>query len=340
MKSDHNRSRRIGLVAAIISIPLLFSASGLAQTCLTSDEMDAATRSAIQSAGSRYFDMVARGDSASLKQNAIPALASNFSGLEGTIKENQANLAGAHGTPRAPYELKAEGTAPLPRAEFLCGIFGAAGQTANSTAFVIPNLPPGTYAVAILDVTTQKIPYTASFVLQQAGTDWKVGGLFLRPMQIAGHDSKWFLDHANTFKAKGQTHDAWLYYLQGRELAIAVPFMETQAIDKLYDEEPSMKPADFPAGGNTADLIAPGGKTYKLTAIFPLAVGQDLDLVAKYQTPSVADSGQTFQDNMAVMKAFVLKYPEVRDAFDGVVVRGVEPSGRDYGTMLPMKDIK
>jgi hypothetical protein len=40
------------------------------------------------------------------------------------------------------------------------------------------------------------------------------------------------------------------------------------------------------------------------------------------------------------MKALVLKYPEVRDAFDGVVVRGVEPSGKDYGTMLPMKDIK
>ena len=148
----------MGLVAAIIATQLLFPASSSAQTCLTADEMDPATRSAIQSAASRYFDMVARGDSASLKQNAIPALASNFSGLEGTIKENQANLAGAHGTPRAPFELKAEGTAPLPRAEFLCGIFGAAGQTANSTAFVIPNLPPGTYAVAILDVTTQKIP--------------------------------------------------------------------------------------------------------------------------------------------------------------------------------------
>src|SRR6202140_4546310 len=115
MKSDHNCSWLIGLLAAIISTPLLFSASSSAQTCLTADEMDAATRSAIQSAGTRYFDMVARGDSASLKQNAIPALASNFSGLEGTIKENQANLSGAHGTPRAPYELKAEGSAPLAR---------------------------------------------------------------------------------------------------------------------------------------------------------------------------------------------------------------------------------
>src|SRR5207248_9503684 len=337
MKSSY-QFRRMALVIAMILVG--FSASGLAQTCFTSDEMDAATRSAIQSTASRYFDMVSRGDTASLKQNAIPTLASNFGGLEGTIKENQANLAGAHATPRAPYELKAEGTAPLARAEFLCGIFGAAGQTANSTEFVIPNLPPGTYGIAILDVTTQKSPYTVSFVLQQAGTDWKLGGLFLRPEQIAGHDSKWFLNHANAFKAKGQTHNAWLYYLQGRELALAVPFMETQAIDKLYDEEPSMRTSDLPAGGNTTDLVAPGGKTFKLITVSPLPVQQDLDLLVRYQTPSVADTGQAFQENMAVMKALITKYPEFRDAFDGVVARGVDSSGRDYGTMMPMKDVK
>jgi hypothetical protein len=336
MKSNHN-FRLMSLVVAII---LLASASGLAQTCITSDEMDAATRAAIQSAATRYFDMVSRGDAASLKQNAIPALANNFAGMEATIKENQANLSGAHATARAPFELKAEGTAPLARAEFLCGVFGAAGQTANSTEFVIPNLPPGTYGVSILDVTTQKSPYTVSFVLQQIGTDWKLGGLFLRPAQLSGHDSKWFLDHANTYKSKGQVHNAWLYYLEGRELALSVPFMETQAIEKLYGEESSMKPADVPAEGKTADLVAADGKTYKLIELNPLPVEDNLDLLVRYQTASVADTGQAFQENMAVMKALVQKYPEVRDAFEGVVARGVESSGRDYGTMMPMKDIK
>ena len=38
--------------------------------------------------------------------------------------------------------------------------------------------------------------------------------------------------------------------------------------------------------------------------------------------------------------ALVAKYPEFRDAFAGIVVRAVEPSGRDYGSMLTMKDIK
>lgn len=341
MKSSLNfrrvsRKKACGFVLTF----LLCAIPAFAQTCFTSDDMDAPTRSALQSAASRYFDMVVRGDAASLKQNSIPGVANDFSAIENTIKESQADIAGAHATPRPPFLLKAEGTAPLQRAEFLCGVFGATGQTANSAEFILPNLPPGSYAVVTLDVTTQKTPYTLSLVLQQDGTDWKVGGFFLRPTQVAGHDSNWFLDHARAFKAKGQMHNAWLYFIEGRELAVAVPFMYTQFTDKLYDEAQTVKPRDFPVDGSTADLTAPAGKTYKLTAMYPFASAQELDVVVKYQTASVADTGQTFQENMAVMKALLLKFPELRDAFDGVVARGVEPSGRDYGSLMPMKDIK
>jgi hypothetical protein len=319
---------------------LLCSWPALSQTCFTADDMDAPTRSALQAAANRYFDMVARGDAASVKQNSIPSVAGNFGGIEGTIKDNQANFVGAHATARPPFLLKVEGTAPLPKAEFLCGIFGAGGQTTNSAEFIIPNLPPGSYGVVTLDVPAQKSSYTVSFVLQQQGSDWKVGNLFVVPTQIAGHDSNWFIDRARAFKAKGQNHNAWLYFIQGRQLAVPVPFMYTQLTDKLYDEAQSVKPPDFPLDGNTADLTATGGKTYKLTAIFPLAVGQDFDLVVKHQSADVSNTGQTFQDNMAVMKALVTKFPEVRDAFEGIVARAVEPSGKDYGSLMPMKDIK
>lgn len=319
---------------------LLCASPALSQTCLTSDDMDAPTRSALQAAGTRYFDMVAHGDAASLKQNSIPGVANDFSGIENTIKDRQAELAGSHASARPPFVLKLEGSAPLQRAEFLCGVFGSTGQTANSAEFIIPNLPPGTYAIVTLDVTTQKTPYTLALVLQQVGTDWKVGGFFLRPAQIAGHDSNWFLDHARAFKAKGDVHNAWLYFLEGRDLAVPVSFMYTQLTDKLYDEAQTVKPPDFPVDGSIADLTASTGKTYKMTAIFPFASSNELDVVVKYQTASVADSGQTFQENLAVMKALLLKFPELRDAFDGVVARGVEPSGTDYGSLMPMKDIK
>ena len=332
-----------GWRAAVVST-LFFSAlavvPAMGQTCFTSDDMDPATRSAIQSAAQRYSDMAIRGDFASLKQNSIPAVANNFSGIEATVREHQSDLAGAHATPRTPFLLKAEGTAPLPKAEFLCGIFDARGQTKNSAEFVFQNLPAGNYGVETMDITGGKTPYTLSLVLQEQGTDWKIGGFFLQPSQIAGHDSNWFLERARAFKAKGQAHNAYLYFVKGLDLAAAPSFMFTQLTDKLYDEEQTVKPTDFPADGKTAQLTAANGKTYTLTSMSIYPVGQDLNLVVRYQAADISNTGQAFQENMNVMRALTTKFPELRDAFAGIDADAVDPAGRDYATLMAMKDIK
>ncbi len=310
-----------------------------AQTCLTADDMDAANKAALISTGKGFFDLAAHGDSASLRQKAIPSLAANFADVETAIADHKADFAGTQANPRPPFLLKAEGTAPLARAEFLCGVFGANGQTATSAEFVIPNLPPGEYGIVILDVPTSKQPYTVSFVLQQDGATWKLGGFFIKDTQVNAHDGDWFATQARSFKAKGQTRDAWLYFVQARDLMSPVPFMYTLKTDKLYEESQTVKPTDLPAAGNPVDLPA-NGKTYKLTTIFPLPEGKDLDVVVKYESPDISDTTKTFQDNMAVTKALIAKFPELRDAFNAVVSRAVEPSGRDYGSLLLMKDIK
>ena len=319
---------------------LLFSSSvkAHAQTCLTASDMDAPTRSALEAAGKRYFEMAARGDAAGMKQNSIAALAADFSGVETAVKDNQSALAGVQPTLEPPFLLKAEGDKPLERAEFLCGVFSKNGQTANSAAFVIPNLAPGSYAVVILGVPGPKAK-TVSFVLQQQGAEWKIGGFYVRASQAAGHDYSWYAEKARAFKAKGQDHDAWLYFTEARELASPLTFMYTQKTDKLYDESQGAKPADMPAAGSPTELAA-AGKTYKLTTMFAVAVGDELDVVVKYQVASVSNTDETFKENMAVIHALVAKYPELREAFTSVVARAVEPSGRDYGAMLPMKEIK
>ena len=314
--------------------------SALGQTCSTASDMDTATRSALETTGKRLFDMASKGDVFNLKQSAIPSLAANFTGIETAVIENKDAFSGAQATVRPPFELKVEGNEPIARAEFLCGVFGPQGQTQNSAVFVIPNLPPGTYGIDILDVTGgAKGPYTLSFVLQQTGTDWKLGGFYAKAGQIAGHDAKWYMDQAEQYKSKGQAHNAWLYYLQARDLIAPVPFMSTLQTDRLYDTIHSAQPKDVPAEGNTVDLAAANGKTYKLTQMFPITVGSDLDLVVKYQYLDVSNTSQTFQDNMAVMKALLAKFPELRTAFVALVSRAVQADGRDYGSLMPMKDI-
>jgi hypothetical protein len=317
----------------------LFFGFAHAQTCYMADDMDAATRTALTNAANRYFGMMAKGDSVSLRQNAITGLASDFSNIETAVKDNQPNFAAGQATVRLPFELKAEGSAALARAEFLCGVFGAKGQTSNSAEFIIPNLPPGNYGLVIEDVSTAKGPYSVTFVLQQLGTDWKLGGLYVKSGQVAGHDGKWYADQARMYESKKQNLNSWFYFMEARDLLVPVSFMYTQATDNLYDESQAVKPADLPTSEKTVDLTS-GGKTYKLMALFSLVVGPDLDVVVKYQAADVSDTGKTFSANMEVMKALIAKYPELRDAFAGVVARAVEPSGRDYGSLMPMKDIK
>jgi hypothetical protein len=332
------RTLQMGMSLSVVML-ILFTGLSHAQTCFTASDMDEPTRTALVSTAKRYFDMAVRGDSAALRQNSIPSVASDFSGIENVIKDHQADFSGAQATPRPPFLLKAEGTAALPHAEFLCGVFGKVGQTADSAVFEIPNLPPGSYGIVTIDVPTAKQTYAVTFVLQQEGKDWKVGGFYVKEMKIAGHDGIWFADRARAFKAKSENHNAWPYYLEARDLLVPVSFMYTQTTDKLADEAEAIKPADLPVDGKTVDLSA-AGKAYHLSALFPVVVKQDLYLVVKYQSPDVSNTSQTFQDNTAVMKALVAKYPEFRDAFEGIVARAVEPSGRDYGSMLPMKDIK
>jgi hypothetical protein len=322
-----------------VFISALWPSGARAQSCQTSGELDPAVKTAITSAAQRYFDAAAKGDTASLRQNAIPTLASNFAGIEGLVKDGQKDLAGAQGTVKSLFLLDASGAAPIPNAEFYCGVFGKNGQTANSAAFYFNNLPPAKYAAVLIDATSSAGRTMFSEILQQVGADWKLGDLYIKPAQIAGHDSDWFLTRAREYKSKGQMHNAFFYYQEARSLISPLPFMSTLATDKLFDESQNLQPTDMPAGGKTADL--PSATTvYKMTAVFPQAVGNDLDLIVKYQSASVSNTNQAYQDNVAVIKAMVTKYPELRDGFAAVVARAVDASGQDYGTLLAMKDIK
>jgi hypothetical protein len=333
------KGARIFLCWFGVALLTFSAASAPAENCSTSSETDDATRAALTAAAQRDFELVAKGDSASLRQNAIPSVAGDFTRIEASVKDNQSALAGSRATARPPFLLEAEGTAPIPHAEFYCGVFGKSGQTRDSAVFYLDDLPPGKYGVVILDVPAASGARTVSLILLLQGADWKLAGLWIRAAQSDSHDSDWFVARARAFKSKGQTHNAWLYYLEARSLISPLPFMSTLASDKLYDESEKTQPADVPAEGKTADL-AVGVATYKLTALFPGAEGNDLDLIVKYAASDITNTNQTYQSNVAVIKALLAKYPELRDAFAAVVARAVDPNGHDYGTLLAMKDIK
>jgi len=73
---------------------LLLAGSAYGQTCLTANDLDEAHPRRFGDTAKRYFDMAARGDSASLRQNSIAASLRILSGIENAVKDNQANFAG------------------------------------------------------------------------------------------------------------------------------------------------------------------------------------------------------------------------------------------------------
>jgi len=323
---------RLGLLLTVfLAIPQALPA----QTCSTGSDLDAATKTAIDNAATQYLQMSKNGDVAGLKANAIPQLAGDFGSIEQAAVTNKPYLAGGQATITGTYLLDAsQAKAPLPRAEFYCGIY----NSQDRQAFFIPNLPPGRYAIVIQKVNGKE-PITLTLVLQNLGGAWKLAGYYPRLDSLGDHDGEWYLAKAREYKAKGYSHDAWFYYLTAWDLAAPVNFMSTPQLDKIADEMQTARPSDLPSDSAPLSISA-NGKVFKITELAAVPVDNKLDLRIRYQNPDAGNSGVAFQDNMAVIKAVVAKYPEFRDAFSSIIVRAVDGSGHEYGSLLPVKEIK
>jgi hypothetical protein len=329
------------LLMAVGIVVLAFALDAHAESCQTSTEMDAPVKAALKAAGQQYFGFVAANNVQGITSNAIPEIAGNAAAVADLLKQNAADLAGATATPRNVFVLDASDatTGTVPNAQFFCGVFNP--NSDNKIGFTLQNLPAGKYGLVIMDVNGSRIPFFYSFLLKQDPTGWKVAALFPRPRQIAGHDAQWYWQQARDYKAKGQNHNAWFHYLVARELVSPLPFIGTTKLDNFNDEVQAAAPPDLPEK-NPLTVTAPSGKTYTVTNLFvvPDDKNNSLDLVMKYQNPDISDNAKAFSDNREAMQALLAKYPELRVPFTNLVARAVAPDGQDFGSMLPMDQLK
>jgi hypothetical protein len=329
------------LLIAIGIVVLAFALDARAESCQTSTEMDAATKTALKTAGQQYFGFVAANNVQGVTSNGIPQIAGNAAAVADLLKQNSPDLAGASATPRNVFVLDASDSTSgsLPNAQFFCGVFNPSSD--NKIGFTLQNLPTGKYGLVIMDVTGSRIPYFYSFLLKQDAANWKIAALFPRPRQIAGHDAQWYWQQARDYKSKGQNHNAWFHYLVARELVAPLPFIGTTKLDNFNDEVQAAAPPDLPEK-NPLTITSPTGKTFTVTNLFvvPDEKTNALDLVMKYQAADISDTAKTFTDNRDAMHALLTKYPELRVPFTNLVARAVAPNGQDFGSMLPIDQLK
>lgn len=303
-----------------------------AQGCDTRDEIPAQARAASESAAKQVFDQASRGDVNSMKANAIPSLQSNFGGISGAVNDNKAAFAGAHVQLRTSFLIDT-GDRPSQDGRFFCGVFGGGTQGANSAEFDIPGLPVGKYAIVIQDFIGNQGPYALTTIFQEMG-GWKLAGFYVRPESALGHDGIWFLDRARDYKAKGQNHNAWFYYVTSWQLLAPVLFMDSALLSKITQESTAILPQDVPS--RTPVAYSANGRTYNITSMDVLHL-QTLDLSIKYSVPSTGDFAKTQAEARALAGALVAQYPELKDAFSNVWVHAVDANGGDVVGLVNLK---
>ncbi|HWY71450.1 MAG TPA: hypothetical protein VNX88_22475 [Terriglobales bacterium] len=326
------------LAALFLTVPtLLVTSAQAAESCYTAPDMEASARMGIESAVQQLFSAAAAGNTAAMQQNSIAAIANNFQGITNVVQANKDKIAGGQARIRNEWVLDAPGTTPYQRAEFYCGTF----NSLQRSSFVIPGLPPGKYAVAIQDVTGSKQPFTITYILQQEGSQWKLAGYYAKPRQVGPHDGLWYWVQARDFKKRGSQHVSFFYYLTAADLLAPVNFMSTPQLEKLYEEQQAAIPKDIPQNPQQPVPLTLNGYTYNIVQAFVVPdEKQGLNLVYKYSSPDISDQVKTFQQNMAFIKALAQQYPEYKQAFTSIVARAVGPNGQDFGTQLPVNDIK
>ena len=328
-------SRLIIAIAFVLPLSLI-AQTRAAEQCSTIADMDAGARAGIEAAAQQFFTDAQSGNSAAMQQRSIPAIAGSFQGIANAVQGNRDKLAGGQAHIRNEWLLDAPGTQAYDRAEFFCGTF----NSPQRTTFVIPGLPPGKYAVAIQDVTGSKQPFTITYVLQQEAGQWKLAGYYAKVHQIGPHDGLWYWVQARDLKKQGSQHTSFFYYLEAADLLAPVPFMSTPQLEALYQEQGASAPKDIPQNPQQPVPVNLNGQTFQIVQAFIVPDDkQGLDLVYKYSLPDISDQVKTFQQNMAFIKALVQQYPEYK-AFTTIVARAVAPNGQDFGTQLPVAEIK
>jgi hypothetical protein len=319
---------------------LLFAAiplTAMATACKTQSQMTAAQRDALSNVARNLISNVQSGDVQTMRANTIPAVAADFSGIASSAETLKPMLQQAVITVDSLYTLDATADAPgAARTDFYCG-----------TPVVVLNftdLPPGSYALAILHATGVPKPQQISLILSETPDHrWMLGGFFSKPMMQAGHDGLWYWVSARKFAQRNMNWDAWFYYRTAADTLDPVDFLSSPNLDKLQQEEQKVHPNNLPTVQQSL-MIGGQGSVFQVTSIDTTVTFGPLDLEVHYipsesQAAQLADPPTARKQVTAVMTALLALHPEFESAFHGIWVQADRGSSSLFSLELPMDQI-
>ena len=337
------RQRKLRLGARLL---LLALAGGLAipaahgDSCTTQAQMSAAQRDDFARVARMLVSDVQNGDVQGLRDDTLPSVAANFAGIANSADALKPLIQQAGLTVEALFAFDAaQAAGSTQAAQFFCSPPG-------STLTVVLNfsgLPSGKYALAIVHATGVPKPQQISVILAQTPEgQWKLAGIFSRPLMLAGRNGVWYWSQARQYAQRKQDWAAWFYYQIASFLVEPADFLSSPNVDKLNREAQQVHPQNLPSGQPVSVEI--NGSPFEITRVDTSAELGPLDFVIHYN-PNVAQAAQlrdpvaARQQVVALMSGMLAMHPGLRDAFHGLWVYADSGNATAFALELPMNQI-
>ncbi|MGB9145916.1 MAG: hypothetical protein WCC14_08855 [Acidobacteriaceae bacterium] len=336
------RTMKMGQILRAVGCVLLAALAlpAFADSCTTQAQMTSAQRQQLIQVAQMLVGEVQSGDLAGLRNNTLPAIAGQFSGIANSANALRPTIAQAGLTVDALFAFDAQPSGgAAPGAQFFCSPPGST----MTVVLNFGNLPPGKYALAIVHATGVEKPQQISLVLaQDASGQWKLAGFFAKPLLLAGQNGVWYWSRARQYAQQHEDWAAHFYYQIASALVLPVNFLSSPNTDKLQREAGLVKPQNLPA--QAPAMFEANGNQFELTRVDTSTGLGPLDLAIHYnaddaQAAQLRNPAQARQQVLTLMSAILAVHPGLRQAFHGLWVYADQNGSTLFALELPMNQI-
>ncbi len=295
----------------LLAVPV----SGYAVSCTTQAELSPQDREALGSVGQRLAGAMVQQDFTTLQAALLPAVAAQWDGIRGVVEQSAPLMKAGQIQMRSLYLLDASTLTAPADTQFFCS------NTNGSLTVTISmrELPAGRYALVLADAVGAPLAGQIAFILgwDQSGATpgWKLGGVFIRPGMLDGHDGIWFWERGREMAKANSSWSAWFCYETARYLLVPVDFLSSPNLEKLGQEQGQIKnsPAEvFPYS------LADGARTWKIDSVRLDTSLRQADLGVTYESTGVTDPAAMRTEAIAVLSALLKGQPTLRQGFHGL----------------------
>lgn len=299
------------VLCALLAVP----GSSRATSCTTQAELTPQDRDTLAAAGQRFAAAVVQQDFTVLQASLLPAVAGQWDGIRGVVEQSAPLMKGGQIQLRSVYLLDASSLTAPADTQFFC----SNSNGSLTVSISMRSLPPGRYAVVLADAAGAPLAAQLAFIL---GTDagasaagWKLGGVFIRPGMIDGHDGVWYWERAREQARANSPWSAWYCYDAARYLLVPVDFISSPNLEKLDQEQTQLKNSPSEAFPYS---LPDGARTWKIDSVRLDASLRQADLGVTYESTGVTDPAALRTEAVAVLSAFLKAQPALREGFHGL----------------------